>query len=96
MVVTSCVARARVESLLVDDDANDVRRFAGGKFRLGEFVHDRFAIGHLGHVLGRDEADRVDVAETERDQAREVFYFFFCGNDVGEALPGVAWAFDYR
>ncbi len=47
MVVTPGVARARVESLLVDDDADDVRRFAGGKLRLGEFVHDRFAIGHL-------------------------------------------------
>ncbi len=66
-----------------------------GQLGLAELRHDRFAVGHLRHVLGRDEADGVDVAKAERDEAREVFYFFLGGDDVGEALPGIARAFDY-
>ena len=65
-----------------------------GSRDVAQLLHHRLAIGHLRHVLGRDEADRVDVPESQRDQAREIANLFFRRNDVGKALPRIARAFD--
>ena len=38
-----------------------------------ELRHDVFAVGHLLHVFGRDEADRVDVLEPASDEFAQIF-----------------------
>ena len=62
---------------------------------LSQFAHHRFAIGHLRHVLGRNEADRVNVPEAERHEALQILTFSSVGIISGEPLPGIPRAFDY-
>ena len=81
--------------MFVDDDADDVGRFAGRQFCLAKLLHHGFAIGHLRTCLGETKLTASMWRKPSETRLREIFYFFFRGDDVGEALPGVARAFDY-
>jgi len=59
--------KSTAEPFFVDDDADNFGWDGVGGERGEELGHDLFAVGHLLDVLGRDEADRVEVAKAGCD-----------------------------
>ena len=72
--------RAFHAAFVHDDADNFWARRVGGESRQ-KFLHHVFAVGHLFHVGGRNETDRVDVLESGGGQRQQILDFSFRRNN---------------
>ena len=89
-------ADGALETLFIDDDADDFGKVCFVRQGVDETGHDFFAVGHLGDVLRGYKANGVDVLEAGKQKLFEIGDFGVGRDEVWEALPGVAGAFDER